>query len=139
LEELDLAKVTNFIYCLSSNTSDTEANALGVLSVISLNHIPSTFSLSVLCSIIDVGAGKHNIIMQFISPSGKTLVNIDSVIPYERTDNMEILQKYSGINISSNWQNIVIDEPGQYRTVIKFDGIDCGSYDISVVDDNKGE
>jgi hypothetical protein len=88
---------------------------------------------------MDVGAGKHNVIMQFISPSGKTLVNIDSIIPYEGAENMEILPKYSGINISSNWQNVMLDEPGQYSTVIKFDGIDCGTYDICVVVDNEGE
>jgi hypothetical protein len=107
--------------------------------MISLRQIPSIFSFSVLCSIVDVGVGNHNIVMQFINPSGETLVNIDSVIPYESKENMEKPQNYSGINISSNWQNVMIDEPGQYRTVVKFDGIDCGTYEIRVIENKEGE
>lgn len=50
----DMSKVSNFIYCMNSNTSDTEANALGVISAITPDYVSGAFLFSVLCSILDM-------------------------------------------------------------------------------------
>jgi hypothetical protein len=71
-----MARITNFIYCMSANTSDIEANALGILSAITPEYVPGSFSFSVLCSIVDIENGTHNIAMKFLNPSGDILVNI---------------------------------------------------------------
>lgn len=56
-----MTQVKNFIYCLNSNTNEVEANAIGVLSAITPEYIPGTFSFSILCSIVDLEDGNHNI------------------------------------------------------------------------------
>lgn len=42
-----MIKISNFIYCLNSVTTEEEANALGVLSAITPEFIPGSFSFSV--------------------------------------------------------------------------------------------
>ena len=57
----NMAQVKNFIYCLNSNTNEVEANAIVVLSAITPEYIPGTFSFSIFCSIVDLEDGNHNI------------------------------------------------------------------------------
>lgn len=79
-----MAKVSNFLYCLNTITNENEANVLGVLSAITPEYIPGTFSFSVFCSILDLSIGNHIVKMQFKSPNDKILVNIEGMIPYEK-------------------------------------------------------
>jgi hypothetical protein len=132
-----MARITNFIYCMSANTSDIEANALGILSAITPEYVPGSFSFSVLCSIVDIENGTHNIAMKFLNPSGDILVNIDCSVPYEKISETNLPNEYLGINISSNWQNVVLKESGLYKTVVNVDGEECGTYEIYVKGKNE--
>lgn len=134
-----MAKIVNFIYCMNSNTSDTETNAMGIMSAITPEYVPGAFSFSVLCSIVDLENGNHNINMQFINPKGTILVNVDGNIPYEQNKETNLPKEYLGINISTNWQNVVLEESGLYKTIVKVDGVECGTYEIYVKGKNEGK
>lgn len=40
VREVNMAKVSNFIYCLNSTASDNEANAMGVVSALTPDYLP---------------------------------------------------------------------------------------------------
>lgn len=132
-----MIKISNFIYCLNSVTTEEEANALGVLSAITPEFIPGSFSFSVLCSILGLEDGNHNIKMQFFSPSGETLVNVDGVIPYERKTDNNLPVDQIGINISTVWQNVTFKESGIYKTIVTVDDVEYGTYEIFVKGKNE--
>lgn len=134
-----MAKVTNFIYCLNSNTSDVEANALGVLTALTPDYIPGAFSFSVLCSILDVDNGNHNVNMQFVNPAGKVIVDIQGIVPYDFNCANNLPKEYSGINISSNWQNVLLETSGLYKTIVRWDGEECGTFEIYVRGKNEAK
>lgn len=134
-----MAKVSNFIYCMNSLTSDTEANVMGVLSAITPEYIPGTFSFSVFCSILDLEEDIHTLNMKFITPDGEEIVNIEGTIPYKPNLENNLPKEYVGVNISSNWQNVVFKKSGLYKTLVTLDGIDCGTYEIFVKGKNEVE
>ena len=105
-----MARINNFIYCMNSITADTESNALGIISAITPDYIPGAFSFSIFCSILDLEEGMHTINMQFINPKEEIIANLEGPIPYEENQEIDIPQKYRGINISSNWQNVLLKE-----------------------------
>lgn len=135
--KVKMARVSNFIYCLDSNTSDREANALGVISALTPDYIPGAFSFSILCSILDLPDGNHTVTIQFLDPQDVILVNVEGVIPYEKNKEENVPREYSGINISSNWQNVVLKKSGIYKTLVKVDGEQCGTYEIYVKGKNE--
>lgn len=132
-----MARISNFIYCLNSIASDTEANAYGILSAITPDFVPGSFSFSVLCSILGLENGNHSIKMQFIAPDEEVLVDINGVIPYERKTDNNLPEDQIGLNISTAWQNVTFKCSGMYTTVVKIDDIDCGSYHIFVKGKNE--
>lgn len=130
-------RVSNFIYCLNAVTSDVEANAFGVLSAITPDFVPGSYSFSVLCSILGLEDGNHNIKMQFIAPDGEILVSIDGIIPYERRTDSNLPAEQAGINISSSWQNVTFKQAGMYKTIVTVDNYKCGMYEIFVKGKNE--
>ena len=132
-----MARVSNFIYCLNTITSENEANVFGVLSAITPEYVPGTFSFSVFCSILDLNVGNHIVKMQFINPDEEVLLDIEGTIPYEEQCNSNLPQEQMGINIGSSWQNVVLKKSGVYKTVVTIDGIECGTYEIFVKGKNE--
>ena len=74
-----MPKITHFIYCLSSIASDEKTDVSGILSAITPSHIPGDFSFSILCSIMNLSDGFHDIEVKFLSPSKKVLAKLDGV------------------------------------------------------------
>mgnify|MGYP004470287633 FL=1 len=132
-----MPKVSNFIYCMNSNTSDTEANALGVISAITPDFVPGAFSFSILCSILDLEEKEYGISIQFINPKGEVLVDVNGTVQYKENVKTNLPKEYKGINISSNWQNVLFKESGIYKTIVKIDDIDCGTFEIYVKGKNE--
>lgn len=132
-----MPKISNFIYCLNAITSEMETNAIGVLSAITPEYVPGAFSFSILCSVMDLEEGNHNVSMKFMAPSGKILVDIDAIIPYEKNTMSNLPKEHIGINISTNLQNVVFESAGMYRTEVSIDGIHCGIYEIYVKGKNE--
>lgn len=132
-----MARISNFLYCMNAVTNDNEANILGVLTAITPEYIPGTFSFGVFCSILDLNTGNHSVQMQFISPDEEVLVNIEGVIPCNTENPFNLPPEQVGINISTGWQNVILKKSGLYKTVVKVDGVECGTYDIYVKGKNE--
>ncbi len=126
-----MARVTNFIYCMNSFSTEEGANAMGVLTSFSPQYIPGEFSFSVLCSIVDIEEGNHKINLIFIDPKDKILLNITGNIQFIKDDST-IPSEYSGINVCANLMNVLMEESGLYRTIVQIDEDDCGSFEIFV-------
>ena len=75
--------------------------------------------------------------MQFINPSGKVLVDIQGIVPYKIDEKNNLPKEHLGINISSNWQNVLLEESGLYETIVKLDGEECGTFEIYVKGKNE--
>lgn len=133
-----MPRISNFIYCLNAITSDIETNAIGVLSAITPEYVPGAFSFSILCSIMDLEEGNHNISMKFMSPEENVLVDIDAIVPYEKNDAVNLPKEQVGLNISTNLQNVVFEKAGMYKTKVSIDGILYGTYEIYVKGKNEG-
>ena len=132
-----MAKVSNFIYCMNSDTSDIEANAFGVISAITPDYVPGAFSFSVLCSILDLENGNHSVRMRFINPKETVLVDVKIEVPYEEKKEVNLPKQYKGVNISSRWQNVLLEESGLYKTSVQVDDVDCGTFEIYVKGKNE--
>ena len=136
-EEIRVVRIANFTYCMNAVTGENEANILGVLSAITPEYIPGTFSFAVFCSILDLSNGNHAIQMQFVNPDNEVLVNIDGVVPCDNTNPFNLPSNCVGINISTCWQNVVLKKSGMYKTIVTVDNIECGAYEIYVKGKNE--
>ena len=137
VREVKMAKISNFIYCLNSTASDNEANAMGVVSALTPDYLPGAYSFSILCSILDLEEGLHRINFKFKTPEDVTLVEVEGEIPYELEENSNLPRQYVGINIISDWQNVVFEKSGLYKTVVSIDGVESGIYEIFVKGKNE--
>lgn len=132
-----MARITNFLYCMNAVTNEKEANILGVLSAITPEYIPGTFSFGVFCSILDLQKGTHVIKMQFKNPDGEVLVDINGLVPCDNINPSNLPQEHLGINISTGWQNVVLKKSGLYKTIVSVDDVECGTYEIYVKGKNE--
>lgn len=133
-----MAKVANFLYCLKSITSETEASAMGILCAITPDYIPGAFSFSIICSIVDLEVGDHSVILHFIKPSGVELLKIEGQVPFQVNEQCNLPNDYVGINISADLQNVVFEESGLYKTIVEVNNIELGTYEIFVKGKNEG-
>ena len=132
-----MAKISNFIYCMNSITTEQDSSLHGVVSALTPDYIPGAFSFSIFCSIIDLSEGNHDIELIFADPNGNELVRLQGPIPMQFDQASNLPQEYMGVNLSSNWQNVVFKEEGLYRTSVKVDGHLCGVYEIYVKGKNQ--
>lgn len=125
-----MPKITHFIYCLNSIASDEKTDVSGILSAITPSHIPGDFSFSILCSIMNLSDGFHDVEVKFFSPSKKILAKLDGVVPFTFDQKLNVPREYIGVNISANFQNIFFEETGLYKSFVVVDGEEFGPFEI---------
>lgn len=128
-----MAKLTNFIYCINaervpSNEGKGESiNAMGVLSALTPEFVPGTFSFSIIFSVLDVDVSTNNTIQIKFSKDGeeKNLVNtgVITIPPLPNDDDVIRLPKeYKGLNMSMDFRNVIFETEGLYNTSVIFNG-----------------
>lgn len=137
-----MAKLSSFIYCLNAErvrTVDGKGeliNAMGVLSAITPEFVPGTFSFSIIFSIINVDIKKNNSIqIIFLDNDNKEIINsnVISLPPAEVEDDaVSIPDEYKGLNMSMDMRNVVLEKEGLYHTKIIFNGEPIGTNEIYV-------
>ena len=141
-----MAKVTSFVYCLNASrmiTADGKGemiNAEGVLSTITPEYVPGSFSFSIIFSIIDFDIKENNKIrIVFSDAENKEIVNSNDIsLPIQIVeDQIDIPEKYKGINLSMDMRNVVLEKDGVYKTTIYFNGESIGSYEIYIKGKNR--
>ena len=58
-------------------------------------------------------------------------------MPYEEKKEVNLPKQYKGVNISSRWQNVLLEESGLYKTNVQVDDVDCGTFEIYVKGKNE--
>lgn len=134
-----MARVENFVYCLNAERIPVKGkqgdtiNAMGVLSVISPEFIPGSFSFSIVFSILGMDLNNTNQIrIQFKDDSQKVLIDTDNLsIPPMSSDNeMHLPKEYCGLNLSMDFRNVVFERDGLYNTVVMLNEEIIGSAEI---------
>ena len=118
-----MARLGNFIYCLNAervpavNGKGDTINAMGVLSALTLEFMPGTFSFSIIFSVLDADASQRNEIQIIFSKEDTVLIDsgVISIPPIESTDNYDLPKEYKGLNMSMDFRNVIFKEEGLYQ------------------------
>lgn len=135
-----MARLGNFIYCLNAervpavNGKGDTINAMGVLSALTLEFMPGTFSFSIIFSVLDADASQRNEIQIIFSKKDTVLIDsgVISIPPIESTDNYDLPKEYKGLNMSMDFRNVIFKEEGLYQTKVVFNNQEVGINEIYV-------
>lgn len=135
-----MARLGNFIYCLNAervpavNGKGDTINAMGVLSALTLEFMPGTFSFSIIFSVLDADASQRNDIQIVFSKKDTVLIDsgVISIPPIENTDNYDLPKEYKGLNMSMDFRNVIFKEEGLYQTKVVFNNHEVGINEIYV-------
>lgn len=125
-----MAKLTNFIYCINAERvpandgSGDSINAMGVMSALTPEFVPGTFSFSIIFSVLDVDVSENNTIQIVFSKDGEnnSLVNsgIITIPPIANVDEVGLPNEYKGLNMSMDFRNVIFETEGLYNTSVFF-------------------
>ncbi|HBA46225.1 MAG TPA: hypothetical protein DCZ91_00165 [Lachnospiraceae bacterium] len=127
-----MAKLTNFIYCINAERvaandgSGNSINAIGVMSALTPEFVPGTFSFSIIFSILDMDISGNNTVQIVFSKDGERNILVDSGIiaipPMPDVDEVGLPNEYKGLNLSMDFLNVIFESEGLYSTSISFNG-----------------
>lgn len=127
-----MAKLTNFIYCInaervpSNDGKGDSINAIGVLSALTPEFVPGTFSFSIIFSILDIDVSGNNAIQIILSKKGEDKPLVDSGIinlpSMPDTNEIGLPSEYKGLNMSMDFRNVIFETEGTYNTAVFFNG-----------------
>ena len=131
-----MAKVRSFIYCEEIEQQPTptgpKANIIGPIGEINLMGIPSFYSFSVACTIVELDSTKVNELqIHFVAPNGE-LLNDTGVIEIPILE--EKIAKSLQMNLRFN--NLPFREEGEFVTKVYFNGEEIDRFPISAHIDN---
>ncbi len=129
---IGMARVANFIYCMNAYATNEGANAAGILTALSPKYIPGEFSFSILCSLVDLEEGDHEIVFQFSNPDDQILANVRGDLTVKKNEDENIPREYRGMNVCVNLMNILMQKAGLYKTKVMIDGKNSGDFEIFV-------
>ncbi len=127
-----MAKVISFTYCEDIEQQRTEkgtrANIVGPIGEIKLIGIPSHFTFSIACTIVEIDSTVINTLRsQFIAPN-EEILNDTGVFE------VPILEDKVGRSLQMNlkFNNLPLKEEGEFRTIIFFNNEKIGEFPITV-------
>lgn len=128
-----MARLTNFIYCLNVERIQAidgkgeSINAIGILSAITPEFVPGTYSFSVVFSVLDIDFSGNNTIQIIFSKEGVQEPLVDSGVialsPMADENEIGLPKEHRGLNMSMDFRNIVFESEGLYHTTVYFDGV----------------
>ena len=136
-----MAKLTSFIYCLnaerqpSADGKGENLNAVGVLSSMTPEFIPGTFSFSIIFSVLGVDVKETNTIqIVFKNEDNQSLLDtgVISLPSLDGEEGVQLPPEYKGYNMSMDFRNIVFEKNGVYHTEVFANGVLLGSPEIYV-------
>lgn len=137
-----MIKLANVIYCLNVQKNQVPGgngntiNAIGVVSVLTPEYIPGTFSFSVIFTLLGVDVKKENTVQIIFSKNGDDNPLVDtgtvtlSSIAEDNADNLPA--EYQGIDLCMDFRNVVFESNGVYKTTIYFNNEELGCREIYV-------
>lgn len=141
-ENEDMVRINNFIYCLNAERipapdgNRDAVNAMGVLSILTPEFVPGTFSFSIVFSILGVDTINQNnkIRIIFGDTENHTLVDTGDIVlpPKPEGDDLELPIEYQGLDMSMDFRNVIFEKEGIYGTQIIWNGEKLGDCMIYV-------
>lgn len=135
-----MEKITTFIYCLATNNIQEPnmqtVNANGILSVITPEYIPGTFSFSLVFTLLGLEEKKYELNLRFKNPDGQILLDTGGlVIPYDQIskndqNKISLPPEETGLTLSLDLKNVVFEKNGYYVTEVLCNGRVLGEYKI---------
>ena len=115
-----MSKITNFVYCLSVERENENINANNIISVLTPEFVPGSFSFSLIFSVLDLDISKENSVqIIFKTAEGEsTLVDSGEInIPIPEIKNeIDLPSEQVGLNMSMDLRNVVFEKEGLYVT-----------------------
>ncbi len=127
-----MARMSNFIYCINAEKVSANngqfggVNAIGVLSALTPEFVPGTFSFSIIFSILDIDISGNNTIQVVFLEQGEEKVLVDSGIitipPITDAIDIGLPDEYKGVDMSMDLRNVIFETEGLYNTKVYFNG-----------------
>ena len=137
-----MAILSNFIYCINAERTDNgegndgNINAIGIMSAITPEFVPGTFSFSIIFTVLDVDTTKNNtvqvIFKQDSEENSLADTGIVTVPPMPDRNITGLPDEYKGMNMSMDLRNVIFESEGLYTTKVIFNGTELGSKSIYV-------
>lgn len=130
-----MVKIVNFVYSefQSAEQRDgrTKNNALGLMPVIVPPFIPTSYSFSIVFSIVGIDFNKsHTFHLDFINQDGESVIAMPGEFPAMPSSEEGLVTR--SITISIDLRNLDIKSVGTYKSVIKIDDVIAGEFPIDV-------
>ena len=118
-----MANVSDVIFCLrATNIEGQGACATTILTALTPEYIPGLFTFSVIITLLDIDSSSgHQLMVDFVSPADENVVHVESPLP-AMNEESNLPQKYKGINIAMDWNNVNLKVSGEYTIKITVDG-----------------
>lgn len=118
-----MANVSDVIFCLrATNIEGQGASATTILTTLTPEYIPGLFTFSVIITLLDIDlSSEHQLMVDFISPVDENVVHVESSLSV-RNEESNLPQKYKGINVAMDWNNVNLKVSGEYTIKIIVDG-----------------
>lgn len=136
-----MSRIGTFIYCLDAERKTAGdggdiINAMGVLSAITPEFVPGTFSFSIIFSVLDIDISKSNKIkVVFANYEKHSIIDTGEIqlpiMPNQSSD-VDLPNEYKGLNMSMDFRNAVLEKEGIYYTQIYFNNELLGENPIYV-------
>lgn len=133
------ARITTFIYCMGTTNMEGKnapINAMGVLSILTPEYIPSMFSFSIIMGIRGIDdTCNHSLDIIFKDPLKHPLVEAKNVLISSeqlRTGDLTLPDEFKGLVLGMDLRNVILKQEGVYWTEVKLDGKLMGDFDIYV-------
>lgn len=127
-----MAELTNFIYCINAERipangeNGDSINAIGILTALTPEFVPGTFSFSIIFSILGMDTSENNVIRIIFAKKDEEKILVDSgpvaIPPMPDKDKVSLPPEYKGLNMSMDLRNVVFEEEGIYITRVFFNG-----------------
>ena len=139
-----MANLKSFIYCANAERAQIKTpsgmvaeslNAIGIITTITPEFIPSTFSFAIVFSILEIDITKEHVIrVIFSNNEGDIIADTNDIkLPEDKSENkLELPPEFVGLNLSLDFRNVVFEKEGTYNTEVYFDGGSLGKNSIYV-------
>lgn len=126
-------KIVSFAYCEDiQNNPQGQTIVIGPLQMLITKYIPTDYSFNISFGIYNVPKEGLLINTGFYSPNGEEISNNVLRVPQFSDEKISYPNLPLGIQVNIGFRNIPFESQGEYKTIIKINGKECGTYPIEV-------
>ncbi|OUN38302.1 hypothetical protein [Massilimicrobiota sp. An80] len=126
-------KIQSFVYCEDiQNDPQGKTVIVGPLQMIITKYIPTDYSFNISFGIFNVPKDGFSINTEFYNPKGEKISENVLTAPQFPEEKINFPDLPLGVQINIGFRNISFEIQGEYKTVIKINGQECGTYPIEV-------